>query len=126
MRLRDPRLSAAAGRLDLAGVVVTADALQTHPEAAWVPGRRKAGPLPVSGQGQPPTLLARCTGLPRHRVPVLDRTRGRGHGRIQVRIRKPVDVCRFGFSHPPRSSGSPASAPSAAHRPAADVGGGRP
>jgi hypothetical protein len=39
--------------LDLADVVVTADALQTHPEAAWVPGHQQAGALPIRGQGQP-------------------------------------------------------------------------
>ena len=37
--------------LDLAEVVVTTDALQTHPEAAWVPGGQQARALPVSGQG---------------------------------------------------------------------------
>jgi DDE_Tnp_1-associated len=39
--------------VDLAGVVVTADALQTHPRRRRVPGRRQARPLPVGGQGQP-------------------------------------------------------------------------
>ena len=39
--------------LDLADVVVTADALQTHPEAAWVPGHQQPGALPIRGQGQP-------------------------------------------------------------------------
>jgi hypothetical protein len=37
--------------LDLEGVVVTADALQTHPEAAEFLGHPKAGPLPAGGQG---------------------------------------------------------------------------
>jgi predicted transposase YbfD/YdcC len=53
--------------LDLAGAVVTADALQTHPEAA--------------------------------EFPVLDRTRDRGHGRVEVRTLKAVTVHRFGFPH---------------------------
>ena len=39
--------------LDLADAVVTADALQTHPDAAWVPGRQQARPLLDGGQGQP-------------------------------------------------------------------------
>jgi predicted transposase YbfD/YdcC len=46
-----------------------------------------------------PTLLARCTGLPWHRVPVLDRTRDRGHGRVELRTLKAVTVHRFGFPH---------------------------
>jgi hypothetical protein len=46
-----------------------------------------------------PTLLARCERLPWHHVPVLDRTRGRGHGRVEVRTLKAVTVHRFGFPH---------------------------
>ena len=46
-----------------------------------------------------PTLLARCAGLPWHRVPVLDRTRDRDHGRLAVRTLKAVTVHRFGFPH---------------------------
>jgi hypothetical protein len=46
-----------------------------------------------------PTLLARCAGLPWHRVPVLDRTHDRGHGRIEHRTLKAVTVGRFGFPH---------------------------
>jgi hypothetical protein len=39
--------------LVLDGTVVTTDALQTHPQAAWVPGHRETGAIPVGGQGQP-------------------------------------------------------------------------
>jgi predicted transposase YbfD/YdcC len=85
--------------LDLAGVVVTADALQTHPEAAkFLVADKQAHYLFVVKANQP-TLLARCTGLPWHRVPVLDRTRDRGHGRIEVRTLKAVTVHHFGFPH---------------------------
>ena len=46
-----------------------------------------------------PTLLDRCTGLPWQRVPVLDRMRDRGHGRIELRTLKAVSVNHFGFPH---------------------------
>jgi hypothetical protein len=91
--------------LGLAGVVVTADALQTHPEAAefLVIGKR-AHYLFVVKANQP-TLLDRCQRLPWHRVPELDRTRDRGHGRIEVRTLKAVSVHHFGF--PPRRPSPP-------------------
>jgi hypothetical protein len=44
-----------------------------------------------------PTLLDRCQRLPWHRVPVLDCTRDRGHGRIELRTLKAVTVGHFGF-----------------------------
>jgi predicted transposase YbfD/YdcC len=46
-----------------------------------------------------PTLLDRCARLPWHRIPVLDRTRDRGHGRVEVRTLKAVTVHHFGFPH---------------------------
>jgi predicted transposase YbfD/YdcC len=46
-----------------------------------------------------PRLLARCASLPWHRVPVADRTRDRGHGRVELRTLKVVSVKRFGFPH---------------------------
>jgi predicted transposase YbfD/YdcC len=46
-----------------------------------------------------PALLARCTRLPWHRVPVLDRTRDRAHGRVELRTLKVVSVAGFGFPH---------------------------
>jgi predicted transposase YbfD/YdcC len=85
--------------LDLTGVVVTADALQTHPEAAeFLVGEKQAHYL-FQVKANQPALLARCQRLPWHRVPVLDRTRDRGHGRIEVRTLKAVTVHRFGFPH---------------------------
>jgi predicted transposase YbfD/YdcC len=44
-------------------------------------------------------LLARLKRLPWHHVPVLDRTRDRGHGRVEVRTLKAVSVHHFGFPH---------------------------
>jgi predicted transposase YbfD/YdcC len=85
--------------LDLTGVVVTADALQTHPEAAeFLVGEKQAHYL-FQVKANQPTLLARCQRLPWHRVPVLHRTRDRGHGRIEHRTLKAVTVGRFGFPH---------------------------
>jgi hypothetical protein len=46
-----------------------------------------------------PTLLDRCQRLPWHRVPALDRTRDRGHGRIELRTLKAVSVHHFWFPH---------------------------
>jgi predicted transposase YbfD/YdcC len=83
--------------IDLAGAVVTADALQTHPDAAefLVTGKRAHYLFQV--KANQPTLLARCQRLPWHRVPVLDRTRDRGHGRVELRTLKAVTVHHFGF-----------------------------
>jgi predicted transposase YbfD/YdcC len=85
--------------LDLAGVVVTTDALQTHPEAAeFLVGEQHAHYLFVVKANQP-LLLDRCQRMPWHRVPVLDHTRDRGHGRIEVRTLKAVSVHHVGFPH---------------------------
>jgi predicted transposase YbfD/YdcC len=85
--------------LDLAGVVVTADALQTHPDAAeFLVAAKRAHYLLVVKANQP-TLLDRCRRLPWHRVPELDRTRDRGHGRVELRTLKAVSVHHFGFPH---------------------------
>src|SRR5688572_22958796 len=68
--------------LDLAGVVVTADALQTHADAAefLVTGKRAHYLFTV--KANQPTLLDRCASLAWHHVPVLDRTRDHAHGRV--------------------------------------------
>jgi hypothetical protein len=46
-----------------------------------------------------PTLLDRCAHLPWQHVPVLDRTRDRAHGRVELRTLKAVSVGGFGFPH---------------------------
>jgi predicted transposase YbfD/YdcC len=43
--------------------------------------------------------LARCGHLPWRNVPVLDRTRDRAHGRVELRTLKAVTVNHFGFPH---------------------------
>jgi predicted transposase YbfD/YdcC len=85
--------------LDLAGTVVTADALQTHPEAAGFLVTVKRAHYLFTVKANQPTLLARCAGLPWQRVPVADRTSDRGHGRLEVRTLKAVTVGHFGFPH---------------------------
>ena len=85
--------------LDLAGAVVTADALQTHPDAAEFLVTSKQAHYLFTVKANQPTLLDRCARLPWHHVPVLDRTRDRGHGRIELRTLKVVTVHHFGFPH---------------------------
>jgi hypothetical protein len=46
-----------------------------------------------------PPCWPRCQRLPWHRVPVLDTSRDRGHGRIERRTLKAVTVHHFGFPH---------------------------
>jgi hypothetical protein len=117
----------AAGRpLDLHSVVVTADALHTHPGAAEFLVTGKQAHFLFVVKANQPTLLARCAALPWHRVPVLDRTRDQAHGRIQVCTLKAVTVGHLGFPTPLRSCRSPASAPSASRTPAPGLGGPRP
>jgi hypothetical protein len=107
--------------LDLADMVVTADALQTHHDAAEflvVVSR----PTTCSVSRPPAHLLQRCAELAWHRVPVLDRPPDQAHGRVEIRTLKAVTVHPFGFPTPPRSSRPPASAVPCTPTP----GGGRP
>jgi predicted transposase YbfD/YdcC len=46
-----------------------------------------------------PALHTRCARMPWHRVPELDRTRDRGHGRVELRMLMAVTVGGFGFPH---------------------------
>jgi hypothetical protein len=94
--------------LDLVGTVITADALQTHAAAAeFLVGAKQAHYL-FTVKANQPTLLDRCARLAWHRVPVVDRTRDRAHGRVELRTLNAVTVHHFGFRTPPRSSKSPA------------------
>jgi predicted transposase YbfD/YdcC len=85
--------------LDLAGVVVTADALQTHREAAEFLVTVKQAQYLFTVKANQPALLDRCAHLPWHRVPVLDRTRDRAHGRVELRTLKAVSVAGFACPH---------------------------
>jgi predicted transposase YbfD/YdcC len=94
-----PGLRLLLADLDLAGVVVTADALQTHAPAAEFLVTAKHAHYLFTIKANQPTLLERCASLAWHNVPVLDRTRDRGHGRVELRTLKAVSVGNFGFPH---------------------------
>src|SRR6266540_3599445 len=84
---------------DLAGMVVTADALHTHRGAAEFLVVAKRAHYLFTVKANQPTLLKRCAELAWHRVPVLDRTRDQAHGRVELRTLKAVTVNGFGFPH---------------------------
>jgi predicted transposase YbfD/YdcC len=67
------------------------------PPSSWVTSKQAHYLFCV--KANQPTLLARCARLPWHHVPVLDRTRDRGHGRIELRTLKAVTVHHFEFPH---------------------------
>jgi predicted transposase YbfD/YdcC len=85
--------------LDLAGAVVTADALHAHAEAAQFLVTTKAADYLFTVKANQPTLLNRCARLAWQQVPVLDRTRHRAHGRVDIRTLKAVTVRGLGFPH---------------------------
>jgi predicted transposase YbfD/YdcC len=94
-----PGLQPLLADLDLVGVVVTADALQTHVDAAEFLVTRKQAHYLFTVKANQPTLLDRCQRLAWHNVPILDRTRDQAHGRVELRTLKAVTVRRFGFPH---------------------------
>jgi hypothetical protein len=73
-------------------VVITADALHTHADAAEFLVTSKQAHYLLVVKANQPTLLDRCAGLPWHDVPVLDRTRDQAHGRVELRTLKAVTV----------------------------------
>ena len=95
-----PGLKPLLERLDLAGTVVTADALQTHAEAADFLVTVKQAHYLFTIKANQPTLLDRCKRLAWHRVPVLDHTRDQAHGRVAIGTLKAVSVRGLGgFPH---------------------------
>ena len=78
--------------LDLAGVVVTFDALHTvRANLDWLAGEKKAHYIAVVKQNQP-LLHARVKALPWRQVPAGSSTRETGHGRIETRTLKAAHV----------------------------------
>lgn len=76
---------------DLDGVVVTADALHTQRgHASYLHGRGAHCILSV--KGNQPALHRQLTALPWKDVPVADRQRDRGHGRVSSRSIKVVSI----------------------------------
>jgi hypothetical protein len=94
-----PGLQPLLADLDLADTVVTADALQTHRDAAEFLVTCKRAHYLLAVKANQPTLLKRCAELAWHRVPVLDRTRDQAHGRVELRTLEAVTVHHFGFPH---------------------------
>jgi hypothetical protein len=72
-------------RLDLAGRVVTADALHTQREhAEWLVSVKQAAYLLIVKANQP-ALRHQLASLPWPDIPVADHTRDRGQHRVEVR-----------------------------------------
>jgi len=84
--------------LDLTGALITADALHTQRDHASFLVDRGADYLLVVKANQP-ALHAQLAGLPWRQIPVMDRTRDHGHGRIEVRTLKVAAVAGLCFPH---------------------------
>jgi predicted transposase YbfD/YdcC len=85
--------------LDLAEVVVTADAMHTQREAAEFLVMGKQADYLLIVKGNQPGLHAQLKALPWRDIPVLDRTSDQGHGRVEVRTLKVATVPRLSFPH---------------------------
>jgi predicted transposase YbfD/YdcC len=86
-------------RLDLAGWVVTADALHTQREHAdWLVTQKHAAYLLIVKANQP-TLHHQLRHLPWCAIPVADHTRDRGHGRAEIRRLQVTTVAGLDFPH---------------------------
>jgi predicted transposase YbfD/YdcC len=85
--------------LDLAGAVVTFDALHTvRANLDWLATEKKAHYIAVLKQNQP-LLHARVKALPWRQVPAGSVTRNTGHGRMETRTLKAAHVSRLDFPH---------------------------
>ena len=85
--------------LDLAGRVVTADALHTQREHAdWLVTVKHAAYLLIV-KGNQPALHHQLKILPWRQVPIADHTRDRGHGRVELRRLQITTVAGLDFPH---------------------------
>jgi predicted transposase YbfD/YdcC len=85
--------------LDLAGAVVTFDALHTvRANLDWLVREKKAHYIAVVKQNQP-LLHARVKALPWRQVPAGSSTRDTGHGRTETRTLKTAHVSGLDFPH---------------------------
>jgi predicted transposase YbfD/YdcC len=85
--------------LDLAGVLVTADALHTQrAHAEFLVTTKRADYLFIVKANQP-ALHAQLAGLPWPTIPVMDRTRDHAHGRVELRTLKVAAVGGLAFPH---------------------------
>jgi hypothetical protein len=94
--------------LDLAGAVITADALQTHPEAAeFLVACKQAHYLLIVKANQP-RLLARCAGLPGIACPCWTAPATRHTAGLSCAPSRPSPSTTSASPTPPRSTRSPA------------------
>jgi predicted transposase YbfD/YdcC len=85
--------------LDLAGAVVTFDALHTvRANLDWLATEKKAHYIAVVKKNQP-LLHARIKALPWRQIPAGSITRDAGHGRAETRTLKSAHVSRLDFPH---------------------------
>ncbi len=86
-------------RLDLTATVVTTDALHTQREHAdWLVTPKHAAYLLIVKHNQP-ALHQQLKALPWSDIPVADRTRDRGHGRVELRRLQVTTVAGLDFPH---------------------------
>jgi predicted transposase YbfD/YdcC len=87
------------GRIDIIGVIVTADALHTqHRHADYLTSRGAHYVLTV--KGNQPRLHRQLRALPWAQIPTVERTCDKGHGRIESRTLKLAAVpAGIGFPH---------------------------
>jgi predicted transposase YbfD/YdcC len=86
-------------RLDLTATVVATDALHTQREHAdWLVTQKHAGYLLIVKHNQP-ALHQQLKALPWSDIPVADRTRDRGHGRVELRRLQVTTVAGLDFPH---------------------------
>jgi predicted transposase YbfD/YdcC len=102
-----PIFSTLLDRIDLAGAVVTADALHAErAHAEYLAAQRGAHYLITVKRNQP-GLHAQLAGLPWRHIPVACRTRDKGHGRAERRTLKITAVAAgLAFPTPSRPSRS--------------------
>jgi predicted transposase YbfD/YdcC len=87
------------GPVDLAGAVVTFDALHTvRANLHWLVTEKKAHYIAVV-KGNQPLLRAQVRALPWRQVPAGSATRERGHGRAETRTVKAAHVSGLDFPH---------------------------
>jgi predicted transposase YbfD/YdcC len=85
--------------LDLAGAVVTFDALHTvRANLDWLVSKKKAHYIAVVKQNQP-LLLARLKALPWPQIPIASAARDSGHGRRETRTLKAAHAGHLDFPH---------------------------
>jgi predicted transposase YbfD/YdcC len=85
--------------VDLAGRVLTADAMHTQREHAdWLVSHKHAAYLLIVKANQP-ALHQQLKALPWSDIPVADHTRDRGHGRAEIRRLQATTIAGLDFPH---------------------------